>query len=117
MIMMFSWWWCFYDDDDVLIVRSVYDDDVLIERLEYDDDNVLIKRLEYHDDDSIWELKYDYGADHDVIDQVADRKNKMLKKLLLIEISKYWRCCWLKCWRCCCWSKDPSVEDVADRNV
>ena len=41
----------------------------------------------------------------------------MLKKLLLIERSKYWRCCWSKCWRCCCWSKDQSAEDVADKNA
>ena len=81
--MMMMMYWSEYDDDDVLI-----------ERLEYDDDNVLIKRSEYHDDDAVWELKYDYGADHDVTDQVADWKNKMLKKLLLIERSKYWRCCW-----------------------
>ena len=41
----------------------------------------------------------------------------MLKKLLLIERSKYWRCCWSKCWRCSCWSKDQSAEDVADQNA
>ena len=35
------------------------------------------------------ELKYDYGANHDVTDQVADQKKKMLKKLLLIKRSKY----------------------------
>ena len=91
-----------YDDDDVLIERSEYDDDdVLIERSEYDDDNVLIKSSvcddddvlikisEYHDDDAVRELKYDYGADHNVTNQVADRKNKIFKKLLLIERSKY----------------------------
>ena len=41
-------------------------------------------------------MKYDYGVDHDVTDQVADRKIKvlkmllikMLKILLLIERSK-----------------------------
>ena len=74
-----------------------------------DDNDVLIKRSEYHDDDAVRELKYDYGADHDVTDQVADQKIKVLKKLLLIERSKYRRSC--------CWSKDQSTEDVSDRNV
>ena len=84
-MLMFWWCWCFYDDD-VLIKRSEYDDDnVLIKWSVCDDNDVLIKRSEYHDDDAVRELKYDYGADHDVIDQVADRKNEMLKMLFLIE--------------------------------
>ena len=41
-------------------------------------------------------------------DVLADRKIKVLK-MLRIERSK--------CWRCCCWSKGQSVEDVADRKV
>ena len=61
--------WSEYDDDDVPIERSKYDDDnVLIKWSVCDDNDVLIKRLEYHDDDAVWELKYDYGADHDVTD-------------------------------------------------
>ena len=44
-------------------------------------------------------------------DDVADRKVKVLKMMLLIERSKCWRCC------CCCWSKDQSTEDVADQNA
>ena len=102
-------YWSEYDNDDVLIEISEYDDDnVLIKWSVCDDDDVLIKRSEYHDDDAVQELKYDYGADHDVTDQVADRKIEMLKMLLLIERSKCWRCCWSKCLRCCCWSKDQS---------
>ena len=38
---------------------------------------------------------------------VAGQKIKVLKKLLLIERSK--------CWRCCCWSKGQSAEDVSNR--
>ena len=68
----------------------------------------------------------------------------VLMKMLLIERSKCWRCCWSKgqsaeddvadwkvkvlkmmllierskCWRWCCWSKGQSVEDVvADQKV
>ena len=56
-------------------------------------------------------------ADLNAEDVVADWKIKvlkmllikMLKILLLIERSK--------CWRCCCWSKGLSAEDVADRKI
>ena len=84
-----------YDDDDVLIERSEYDDDdVLIKWSACDDDNVLIKRSEYDDDDAVRELKYDDGADHNVTDQdMMMLLIEMLKILLLIEISKCWRCC------------------------
>ena len=82
-----------------------HDDDVLIKWSVCDDDDVHIKRSEYDDDDAVRELKYDYGADHDVTDQVADWKNKMMKVLLLIERSKRWRCCW---------SKGQSTEDVVE---
>ena len=127
-MLMFWWCWCF-DDNDVFMMMMMYwskdqsmmmmmywseYDDVLIKRSEYDDDNVLIKwsicddndvlikRLEYHDDDAVRELKYDDGADHDVTNQ-----NMMM---LLIERTKYWRCC--------CWSKGQSADvDVVDRKV
>ena len=103
-------------DDDVLIKISEYDDDVLIKRSRVwwwwctdrnirvwrwwwsvcDDDDILIKRSKYDDDDSVWELKYDDGADHDVTNQ-----NVMM---LPIERSKCRRCCW---------SKGQSAVDVA----
>ena len=44
-----------------------------------------------------------------VDDDIADREVKVMKMLLLIERSR--------CWRCFCWSKSQSVEDVADRKV
>ena len=72
------WWWWYFDAD-------IFDDDdvdvlmmFMIEILEYDDD------------------------------VVADRKAKVLKKMLLIERSK--------CWRWCCQSKGQSAEDVADQS-
>ena len=48
---------------------------------------IMIDRSEYDDDDV-----------------AADRKGKVLMMILLIERSKYWRCC--------CWSKGQNAEDV-----
>ena len=87
---------------------------------------IMIDRSEYDDDDD-----------------APDRKGKVLMMILLIERSKYWRCCYwskgqgaedvvanqkfkmlkmllierTKYWRCCCWSKIQSAEDVADQKV
>ena len=47
-------------------------------------------------------------SEYDDDDVVADQKDKVLKKMLLIKRSK--------CWRCRCWLKDQNAEDVADRS-
>ena len=101
------WWWWYPDDDDAILIEiSEYDDeDVLIERSKYDVD-VLIERSEYDDDDVFWS------------------KDQSVMMMFLIERSEYDdddvsdRKIKVWCWRCCCWSKGQSAEDVAaDRKV
>ena len=107
--------------------------------LEYDDVwlmMVLIERSEADDkDESDWKIGVWWWcccwSKGQSAKDVADRKVKVLKMLLLIERSKCWRCYWSKgqivedvvadwkvkvlkmlliesskCWRCCCWSKE-----------
>ena len=87
--MMIFWCWYFDDDDfDVLIMFSWWCSDQKIR---------------------VWWWCCCWSKGQSAEEDVADRKVKVLKIMLLIKRSN--------CWRWCFWSKGQSAEDVADRKV